>query len=65
MGQLDNKVALVTGGSTGIGLAIARRFADEGATVYITGRRQTELDAAVETIGRAGCRNPERRFEAR
>jgi NAD(P)-dependent dehydrogenase (short-subunit alcohol dehydrogenase family) len=51
MGQLDNKVALVTGGSTGIGLAIARRFAAEGATVYLTGRRKAELDAAVETIG--------------
>jgi NAD(P)-dependent dehydrogenase (short-subunit alcohol dehydrogenase family) len=51
MRQLDNKVALVTGGSTGIGLAIARRFAAEGATVYLTGRRKAELDAAVETIG--------------
>ncbi|WP_405884623.1 SDR family oxidoreductase [Streptomyces sp. NBC_01136] len=51
MGLLDEKVTLVTGGSTGIGLAIARRFADEGATVYITGRRKAELDAAVETIG--------------
>ncbi|MCW2915806.1 MAG: oxidoreductase, partial [Actinomycetia bacterium] len=51
MGQLDNKVALVTGGSTGIGLAIARRFAAEGATVYLTGRRKAELDAAVEAIG--------------
>ncbi|MER5917495.1 SDR family oxidoreductase [Streptomyces sp. NPDC001982] len=51
MGLLDEKVTLVTGGSTGIGLAIARRFADEGATVYITGRRKAELDAAVETVG--------------
>ncbi|MEV6740845.1 SDR family oxidoreductase [Streptomyces sp. NPDC051104] len=51
MGQLDDKVTLVTGGSTGIGLAIARRFADEGATVYLTGRRKAELDAAVETVG--------------
>jgi NAD(P)-dependent dehydrogenase (short-subunit alcohol dehydrogenase family) len=51
MGQLDDKVTLVTGGSTGIGLGIARRFAAEGATVYVTGRRKTELDAAVETIG--------------
>jgi NAD(P)-dependent dehydrogenase (short-subunit alcohol dehydrogenase family) len=41
----------VTGGSTGIGLAIARRFAAEGATVYLTGRHKTELDAAVEAIG--------------
>src|SRR5258707_3895682 len=51
MGQLDEKVALVTGASTGIGLAIARRFAAEGATVYLTGRRKAELDAAVEQIG--------------
>ncbi|MFK0153473.1 SDR family NAD(P)-dependent oxidoreductase [Streptomyces sp. NPDC090499] len=51
MGQLDGKISLVTGGSTGIGLAIARRFVDEGATVYVTGRRKAELDAAVETLG--------------
>ncbi|SEG82609.1 NAD(P)-dependent dehydrogenase, short-chain alcohol dehydrogenase family [Actinacidiphila yanglinensis] len=51
MGQLDNKTALVTGASTGIGLAIARRFAEEGATVYLTGRRKAELDAAVAHVG--------------
>jgi NAD(P)-dependent dehydrogenase (short-subunit alcohol dehydrogenase family) len=45
------KIVLVTGGSSGIGLAAATRFAREGATVYITGRRQAELDAAVERIG--------------
>lgn len=45
------KVALVTGGSTGIGLATAKRLAREGATVFITGRRQPELDAAVDEIG--------------
>jgi len=51
MGQLDNKTALVTGASTGIGLAVARRFAAEGATVYLTGRRKAELEAAVEQVG--------------
>jgi NAD(P)-dependent dehydrogenase (short-subunit alcohol dehydrogenase family) len=45
------KIVLVTGGSSGIGLAAATRFAKEGATVYISGRRQAELDAAVERIG--------------
>jgi NAD(P)-dependent dehydrogenase (short-subunit alcohol dehydrogenase family) len=45
------KIVLVTGGSSGIGLAAAIRFAREGATVYITGRRQAELDEAVERIG--------------
>jgi NAD(P)-dependent dehydrogenase (short-subunit alcohol dehydrogenase family) len=51
MGQLDGKTALVTGGTTGIGLATARRFAAEGAHVFITGRRQEILDAAVVEIG--------------
>src|SRR5689334_13809478 len=51
--KLAGKVAVVTGGSTGIGLATARRFADEGAYVFITGRRKEELDAAVKTIGSA------------
>jgi NAD(P)-dependent dehydrogenase (short-subunit alcohol dehydrogenase family) len=51
MGKLDGKVALVTGGNSGIGLATARRFVAEGAFVYITGRRQDSLDAAVKEIG--------------
>jgi len=51
MKKLEGKVALVTGGSSGIGLATAKRFVAEGAYVFITGRRQTELDAAVKEIG--------------
>ncbi len=49
--KLLGKVALITGGTSGIGLATAQRFVKEGAHVFITGRRQTELDAAVEKIG--------------
>jgi NAD(P)-dependent dehydrogenase (short-subunit alcohol dehydrogenase family) len=50
-GRLMNKVAVVTGGTTGIGLAVARRFAAQGAAVFITGRRQAELDTAIASIG--------------
>jgi NAD(P)-dependent dehydrogenase (short-subunit alcohol dehydrogenase family) len=52
--KLDNKIALVTGATSGIGLATAQRFAAEGAHVYVTGRRQAELDAAVKGIREAG-----------
>jgi NAD(P)-dependent dehydrogenase (short-subunit alcohol dehydrogenase family) len=51
MSKLAGKVAVVTGGTTGIGLATAKRLADDGAFVFITGRRQKELDAAVAEIG--------------
>jgi NAD(P)-dependent dehydrogenase (short-subunit alcohol dehydrogenase family) len=51
MGKLDNKVALITGGNSGIGLATAKRFVSEGAYVFITGRDQAKLDAATREIG--------------
>jgi NAD(P)-dependent dehydrogenase (short-subunit alcohol dehydrogenase family) len=50
--RLDGKIAVVTGGNSGIGLATAQRFVQEGAYVFITGRRQSELDKAVKHIGR-------------
>src|SRR5438046_4753523 len=52
MGKLDGKVAVITGGSSGLALASAKRFVEEGAYVFITGRRQAALDAAVKLIGR-------------
>nr|WP_321238390.1 SDR family oxidoreductase [uncultured Tolumonas sp.] len=51
--QLNGKIALVTGGSSGIGLGAAQELAEQGAQVFITGRRQAELDAAVASIGSA------------
>src|SRR5438128_6067905 len=51
MGKLEGKTAVITGGSTGIGLAAAKLFVREGAYVFITGRRQKELDEAVKAIG--------------
>ncbi len=58
-GKLDGKIALVTGGSSGIGLATAKQFIKEGAYVYITGRRQAELEDAAQSLGdqaKAACR---------
>jgi NAD(P)-dependent dehydrogenase (short-subunit alcohol dehydrogenase family) len=51
VGKLDGKIALVTGGNSGIGLATAKRFVSEGAYVFVTGRRDAELSAAVREIG--------------
>jgi NAD(P)-dependent dehydrogenase (short-subunit alcohol dehydrogenase family) len=52
VGKLQGKVAVITGGTTGIGFAAAKLFVEEGAYVFITGRRQKELDEAVNAIGR-------------
>jgi len=51
MGKLQGKVAVITGGATGIGRAAAKRFIEEGALVFIFGRRQAELDATVADLG--------------
>jgi NAD(P)-dependent dehydrogenase (short-subunit alcohol dehydrogenase family) len=51
MGKLTGKVALITGGNSGIGLATAKRFVQEGAHVFISGRRQSKLNEAVKQVG--------------
>src|ERR1700694_5747339 len=52
MGKLEGKIALITGGNSGIGLATAQQFVNEGAYVFITGRREQELARAVKEIGK-------------
>jgi NAD(P)-dependent dehydrogenase (short-subunit alcohol dehydrogenase family) len=52
MNKLEGKIALITGGNSGIGLATAKQFVNEGAYVFITGRRDQELARAVKEIGR-------------
>jgi nucleoside-diphosphate-sugar epimerase len=51
LGKLEGKIALVTGGNSGIGLATAKQFVNEGAYVFVTGRREAELARAVKEIG--------------
>src|SRR6267154_391990 len=53
MNKLEGKIVLITGGNSGIGLAAAKRFVNQGAYVFITGRRKSELDAAVKEMGKS------------
>ena len=64
MGKLESKVAVITGGATGIGLAAAKRFVEEGAFVFIFGRRQEALDAAVAELASATGASEEAVLEA-
>src|SRR5262245_43180254 len=65
MGKLDGKIAVITAATSGMALATAKLFVDEGAYVFITGRRQKQLDDAVKAIGRKRHRRPGRRGEPR
>ena len=63
--RFNNKVVVVTGGTSGIGLAAAKAFVAEGASVFITGRRQEVLDAAVKEIRRPGHGRARRHVQTR
>jgi NAD(P)-dependent dehydrogenase (short-subunit alcohol dehydrogenase family) len=63
MAKLEGKIALITGGNSGIGLATAKQFVNEGAYVFITGRREPDLAAAVKEIGRKCDRRKRRCVE--
>ncbi len=64
MSKLEGKIALITGGTSGIGLATAKAFVNEGAYVFITGRREAELAATVKEIGNKHNGHTRRRVES-